>query len=226
MSLYGTDLAYVHDAGFSGFVEAAIPGVLRRLRGRRGTVLDLGCGAGRLARALSKEGFLVFAVDASPAMARLAKTHAPKAAVRAASVLSVSLPAAAAACAVGEIVNYLPAGSLPRFLRRVADALEPGGLFLFDSRRPFAPSGTRGAFARDWAVLARTEGKGRRLTRRIACFRRAGGRWRRSDEAHPVTTYGSSELLRLLRRAGFSARTARGYDEALPEHFVFVAHKR
>lgn len=226
MSLYGADLAYAHDAGFSGFIEAAIPGVLRRLKGRRGTVLDLGCGAGRLSRALSKAGFAVFAVDASPAMARMAKARAPKAVVRAASVLSVALPRAAAACAVGEIVNYLPAGSLPRFLRRVAAALEPGGLFLFDSRRDYAPSGTRGAFGPDWAVLARGERRGKRLVRRIICFRKTGGRWRRSDEAHPVTIYGSAELLRLLRGAGFSARVARGYDQALPDQLVLVARKR
>ncbi|MHC4598082.1 MAG: hypothetical protein ACYS47_03665 [Planctomycetota bacterium] len=46
--LYGEDVAYTHDAGFSGFAVGAAPGLLEILINHglsRGLVVDLGCGS-------------------------------------------------------------------------------------------------------------------------------------------------------------------------------------
>ena len=78
---YGADLAYIHDAGFGEFATRAAPEVVRLLRAngvRRGLVVELGCGAGTVARALTDAGYDVLGVDISPAMIRLARTRAPR----------------------------------------------------------------------------------------------------------------------------------------------------
>jgi hypothetical protein len=64
--------------------------------------------------------------------------------------------------------------------------------------------------------------------RRITMFRRSGRHYRRSEETHIIRLYERAHVLDALRAAGFSARTARGWDgEAmLPGRTVFVARAR
>lgn len=93
---YGTDLAYVHDAGFSEYALGAAPGLLRLLRDGRvgsGLVTDLGCGSGRWARELNRAGYEVFGVDQSPAFIRMARRIAPGSTFAVGSLSSVELPA-------------------------------------------------------------------------------------------------------------------------------------
>src|SRR5205807_5497057 len=50
--VYSTDLAYVHDAGFSDFARRAVPELVKILSRhgiRRGLIVDVGCGSGALA---------------------------------------------------------------------------------------------------------------------------------------------------------------------------------
>ncbi len=52
------------------------PAILKLLRGIRGkTVLDLGCGAGWLARRICKKGFSVYAIDSSPKWISICKSQ-------------------------------------------------------------------------------------------------------------------------------------------------------
>ena len=82
----------------------------------------------------------------------------------------------------------------------------------------------------DWAILIEVEEDRRAaaLTRRMTTFRRAGRGYRRGAEIHRLRLYASSEVLALLRAAGFSARALRGYgaEPFAPGHRVFVARKR
>lgn len=59
---YRDDLAYIHDAGFGRFAQAAAPVLIEALT-QRGIkdrlVIDLGCGSGILSRAVSKAGYEV-----------------------------------------------------------------------------------------------------------------------------------------------------------------------
>ncbi len=94
------------------------------------------------------------------------------------SILEAYLPKATAAAAIGEVLNYATANdraSLTDVFRHVFDALEPGGVFLFDlaglGRVGTGRGFTEGA---NWAVgLVATE-VGDHLIRKITTFRDAG----------------------------------------------------
>src|SRR5437879_6528892 len=110
MVYYRDDLAHIHDAGHWAFVDGVAPNVvalLRRAGIRRGLVVELGCGSGRLARALSAAGYEVLGFDLSSSMIRLARRTASKARFRVGSAFSVRLPFCAAVVSVGETLNYL-----------------------------------------------------------------------------------------------------------------------
>jgi len=219
---YGEDLAYIHDAGHSGFALGAAPGLLRILRRhgvRGGLVTDLGCGSGRWARQLNRAGFEVFGVDRSPALVRMARSIALRSRFAVASLWKAALPASDAVTSIGECLNYLPAGPPERLFTRVFRALRPGGVFVFDvagpSRIPPSPIGPQKFWTEgpDWAVLVETEGGRNRntLTRRIVSFRRIGNRYRRSEEVHRLRLYHTEALLESLRQVGFHAEVLRSY---------------
>jgi SAM-dependent methyltransferase len=220
---YGDDLAYIHDAGFGHTARAAAPcllGHLRRAGKAGGLVVDLGCGSGPLAAELSAAGYDVLGIDQSEAMVALGRRRAPRAEFRTGSVLSADLPPCVAVSAVGEIFNYLfdPSHSTRRLtalFRRIRDALEPGGLLLFDVAAPGRGAGVglpRRFFEGDgWAALVEVEEKGRILTRRITSFRKVGELYRRTHEVHRQRLFTRPELADPLRELGFRVRPLGGY---------------
>lgn len=212
---YAADLAFVHDAGFGGFARAAAPALVARLRRARvKKIVELGCGSGAATCHLVRSGFGVLGLDASADMIRLARRRAPGASFRVGRIPIVNIPSCDAVVAVGEVLNYMNRSSdFDALFRRVFAALSPGGFFLFDAKFPSGPSRgvVRGKFSRDWAVIAESDEDARgRLTRRIASFRRVGGRWRRTDEVHRLVLLPARDILRRLRKAGFAARFERG----------------
>jgi len=230
---YGPDLAAIHDLGYADFGDAAGRGLLTLLRRagvRRGTVVELGCGAGAATRHLVAAGYDVVAIDASPAMLRLARRRARGARFARGNLPAVAIPACDAVVAVGEVLNYMHGrDAFPRVFRRVADALRPGGLFVFDVRRPGRGGQTiHGRTGRDWAVISATTERGGTLVRAITSFRRARHGYRRRDETHRLTLLAPAALARLLRRVGFVARVGSAYGgvSVPPTHAVVIARKR
>ena len=221
---YQTDLAYIHDAGFSGFVRDAAPWLLRTLRANgisEGLVVDLGCGSGRWAAELLRAGYDAEGIDLSRAMIALAKQRAPRARFRVASLLSARIPRCAAVTALGECVNYAfdrrnSAAALKKFFRRVHGALAPGGVFIFDAAEPgLAPDGPvrRWMEGRDWAILLELTEQQQTAVRRMTVFRRVNGCWRRTDESHPLRLYPRESLKRWLAAAGFTVKVIAGYGK-------------
>ena len=221
---YQTDLAYIHDAGFGGFVRDAAPWLLRTLRSngiRDGLVVDLGCGSGRWAARLLRAGYDVEGIDLSPAMIALARRHAPKAKFRVASLLTTRIPPCVAITALGECVNYAfdrrnSGAALKKVFQRVHEALAPGGLFIFDAVGPgLAPDGPvrRWMEGKDWAILLELTEQPRRsaAARRMTVFRRVDRCWRRSEEVHPLKLYRREWLKESLEDAGFTVRIIDGY---------------
>lgn len=236
---YGDDLAYIHDVGFGGFALGLAPGLLRMFRAAGiwdGVVVDLGCGSGIWAEQLTEAGYQVVGMDVSPAMTALARKRAPDAEFHTASFVTFRLPRCRAITALGEVLGYQFDASadrpaLARVFRRAADALEPGGMLIFDLAL-VGPDWTRpptGQVAADWVVLVSVEYDDVReqLTRHITTFRRRGAHYRRHEETHRLQLYRRGEIAEMLRRAGFRVRTVRriGEQDLLPGRLGFVARK-
>jgi SAM-dependent methyltransferase len=237
---YAKDLAYIHHVGFGDFARDAAPGLLRLLHAARldgGQVVDLGCGSGIWAAALLRAGYAVTGLDLSSAMLALARQVAPGARFVRASAYNFDFPACDAVTAIGEVLSYLPPGakpapSLPRLFRRIAGALRPGGLFVFDlivtdPGRPMAYRTWRSGG--DWGILADVteQPARRRLVREITTFRRVGARYRQAHETHFVRVCSRAAIERMLRQAGFSVRVLRRYGAAhlAPRRLAFVARQ-
>ncbi len=163
----------------------------------------------------------MYGFDISPDMVELARARVPDAIIECSSLHDVVLPRAVAVTAIGEALNYATdprAGleSLERLAARVRDALEPGGVFLFDVATPGrnGPSPVRQVFhdRDDWSLYMRAEESEDHLTldRVITVFRKTSdGQYRRSDEHHVLRLYEPDAVRRVLDGAGFDAARAR-----------------
>jgi SAM-dependent methyltransferase len=238
---YGNDLAYIHDTGHGDFARNAAPAILKMLRGAGiddGLIVDLGCGSGIFARALTDAGYDVLGIDQSQEMLRIARRRAPRARFRRASLFDTALPPCAAVTALGECFNYLfdaanTRRALSGLFARIYDALQPGGLLIFDVATPGRGGGLgkrqKNIHGRDWAILLETEEdrRGRTLTRRIVSFRKVGDLYRRSEEVHRLRLYRPQEMTTELRRAGFDVRVVRGYGRTrLPYGWVALLARK
>ncbi|HXV64179.1 MAG TPA: class I SAM-dependent methyltransferase [Vicinamibacteria bacterium] len=232
MSSYGEDLAYIQHQGFADFSESASPGLLRlmaRAGIRHGVAVDLGCGSGQWLRELDRAGFRTVGVESSRSLARIARKIAPRTRLKVGSVYEVDVPSCDVITALGEVLCYLPARPIAPWFRRVSRALRPGGLFVFDvlvaGARPMRYRTWRSGPG--WAVLVSVSEKGRRVTREITTFRRAGEGYRRAYERHVLRVLSRDRLCDALRSAGFSVRVSRRYGELElpPRRLAFVARK-
>jgi SAM-dependent methyltransferase len=237
---YRDDLAYIHDVGFGGFATHAAPFVLELLKAgniRRGQVVELGCGSGIVAAALSGAGYDVLGFDISRAMVEMARKRAPAADIRHGSFLAAKFPPCVLVLAIGEIFNYLfdkhnTTARLSKVFRTIYKALVPGGLFIFDvALVGRVPKGRRRSYTvgGDWACLYEAEEDRQRmtLTRHITSFRKRGSAYHRDDEVHHLRLYERGWLVDELRSAGFRVRTVKAYGELTfpPGYLGFVARK-
>jgi SAM-dependent methyltransferase len=227
--VYGPDLARIHDSGFGDLARDAAPEVIRVLRAhgihpapRRSTspsrpaprIVEIGCGSGILARRLVDAGYDAVGIDQSAAMIRLARSKAPGATFLQGSLTRAAIPPCRAVIAMGEVVSYVRTDLAP-FFRRVAAALEPGGVFLFDfmesaKHRTYRTKMKRGA---GWTLgaSASVDESGRLLTRRLTTLTGTGQGVRRSAETHRLRIRSRAEIARDLRATGFRIRMRRSY---------------
>lgn len=242
--LYGPDQAAIHDRAFGRLAARAadhLLGVLAAAGHHGGTVVDLGCGSGILAARIGAAGYDVVGVDLSPDMVRLARANAPAARLTVGSLHDAELPpGCVAVAAVGEALNYATdprAGpeALARLAGRVAAALAPGGVWLFDVAGPgrAGAGGVAHQFHRhdDWCLgMVATESQGgTRLDRAVTIFTAAGaGAYRRVEEHHVLRLYDRDALRGVLSGTGLHVATADDYRPAggrLPGWYVVEARR-
>ena len=101
------------------------------------SVLDAGCGTGRVAIELGRRGFEVVGLDADPGMLSAARTKAPGIEWVEADLSTFDLPDADrpgerrrfdAAVMAGNVMIFVVPGTEGAVLARLADHLNPGGL--------------------------------------------------------------------------------------------------
>lgn len=156
---YDAVMAHVDYAAWAGYVHR----LLERHRPDFASVLELACGTGSFALALQSYGpYRYLATDRSPQMIEVAQVKAERAGVPIAFEVAdfARFRAEAAADVVillYDSINYLlEEADVRALLRRVHEALRPGGVFLFDQSTPansinneadFEDRGEAGGFA-------------------------------------------------------------------------------
>ena len=196
--------------------------------------MDVGCGAGPLTKALVDAGFDVTGVDTSAELLELARARVPTAHFIHASIYDAQIRDYDAVVAVGEPLTYHRESAdaedlVSGFFERVAEALPPAGLLIFDVIGLGEPSlaGRTWKSGDDWAVMVETteNQRERSLVRNIEVFRRIGDAYRRSHEVHRVRLFNLSTLRNQLASYGFAIETSQSYgaQQLPPRRHAFFA---
>jgi SAM-dependent methyltransferase len=194
----------------------------------------MGYSAGLLTKALIEAGFDVTGIDTSAELLEFARAIAPTAHFVHASVYEIQIRAWDAVVALGEPLTYHTEGTdadnvIGRFFQRVAEALPPGGMLIFDVIGLGEPSlaGRTWRSGDDWTVLVETteNQKERTLVRNIETFRRIGEVYRRSHEVHRVRLFDVRTLCDQLASYRFAIETGQSYgaQQLAPRRHAFFA---
>lgn len=222
-NFYQTDLAYIHHKDFSKYaLEAAH--FLKKLI-PKGLVVDLGCGSGVFAKAMTEQGFEVIGVDFSEDILHIARQQAPKATFVQASFLEFDIPQCSAITAIGEIINYLfdennSLDTLYTLFKNCYQQLNLGGYLMFDFIQPNMLEGKerlqRTVEQKDWTIFVEyTEDlTTHRFSRKITLFRKLeNGLYRKSKELHLVQLYNYVKIFNMLSEIGFEVKTIQQYGK-------------
>ncbi len=130
------------------------------LGGPPATVLDAGCGTGRVAVELARRGYRTHGVDVDPQMLDAAQAKAPDQSWELCDLADLDAGGLGAdlVLAAGNVVLFLRPGTLPAVLANLARALRPGGLLLagfsLGPRLPFGAALADGPAARSVDLAA------------------------------------------------------------------------
>jgi SAM-dependent methyltransferase len=198
-------------------VAARLPELFAQFGAAPRRICDLACGTGDAAVHLARRGYRVVGVDASPAMLEEARRLAEAVGVHVewiqadARAFALPEPVDAVTCFF-DALNYLETPKdLSAAFCRVAEALRPGGLFVFDMN-------TRAGLAEAWGSVDRVETPDEGLyviwqsrhdyetdvnTVVLTAFvAEPDGRYRRIREVHRERAYPIAQVRELLGCAG------------------------
>jgi len=183
-------------------------------------VLDLCCGTGQLARALTDRGYQVTGLDGSEEMIRFARENAPEADFVVDDARSFSSAGAyhAAVSTFDSLNHVMTLEELASVFCNVNAALHEGGLFLFDLN-------TEEGFKAKWhggfdiveddcvCVVRCSYCPETRVAQFDATVFRLDGAWQRSDVTLRQTWYSLAEVSSALEGAGFTGIRPYALDE-------------
>lgn len=94
------------------------------------SVLDIGCGNGKLLRLLENNGYDALGIERSQEMVKIAQKLGVKAELK--EMLSLHVDSFDCALAVGDVLNYIKDDELDDFFQNVTRVVKKGGYFLAD----------------------------------------------------------------------------------------------
>jgi SAM-dependent methyltransferase len=197
------------------FAERALPVIERLLASQiapNSRILDLCCGAGHVAAALSRDGYDLTGLDASSSMLQLARRVAPQVTFIHADARRFTLPqTVAAVISTFNSFAHFRTSELSTVFRNVRAVLRAGGTFLFDLTMDEGyRAHWRGEFSSvtdDHACIVRPtyDAAAKRATNYVTAFERdQRGTWQRSDFVIVQNCHARAEIERALDTAGFS----------------------
>lgn len=175
-------------------------------------ILDLCCGTGQLAQALSERGYQVTGIDASAEMIHHAKSNAPKASFIVEDARNFHLPPIYhAVLSTYDSLNHIPSlEELTQVFSSVTACLQSEGVFLFDMNME---EGYRARWRGSWGMVRESYAfivhavfdESEKLAKFITTvFRPAGELWHRSDFTLSQRCYAEDEIKSALEAAGFA----------------------
>ena len=180
-------------------------------------VLDLACGTGSLSMLLAARGYRVIGADLSEDMlaeaeqkAREMTENRPFEICQPMQRLHLAESVDAVICALDSLNYVTKPADCRRTFRRVFEALNSGGLFVFDINTPAKLRGLDGQVFLDetddaYCVWRTAYNEKKRLCYYgMDIFRLCGAVWQRSFEEHIEYAYEPEELQQWLEEAGFT----------------------
>lgn len=114
---------------------------------KAGRALDVGCGSsGRFMRVLQDAGFTVEGLDCSAEMLKLAERELPECGYFQGDIASFTLAADYAFISAWDSTFHLPLGGQEPALKRMCDALVPGGVLMYSFGGVSEPGEISGGF--------------------------------------------------------------------------------
>lgn len=189
--------------------------ILKREHRKPRTAVDLACGTGSVAILLAQRGIRVTAVDMSADMLTVAAQkaqdmpNAPTFVCQSLQRLRLPRGVDLAVCALDSLDYITDPTGCREAIRRVYEALNPGGVFIFDVNTPEKLRAMDGQVFLDEDDDVYCIWRGEFDEKTNICsygmdlFQREGALWRRSFEEHREYAYSQAELTEYLRAAGF-----------------------
>lgn len=180
------------------------------------SAVDLACGTGSVTALLARRGLTVTGVDQSEEMLTLAQQKTagmerpPRLVCQSLQNLRLPRGMDLAVCALDSLDYLTDPGDCARAIRRVYQALNPGGMFLFDVNTPQKLRAMDGQIFLDEDDDVYCVWRGEFDEEANICsygmdlFQRRGTVWVRSFEEHREYAYSREQLTGYLKAAGFT----------------------
>ncbi len=190
--------------------------ILAREGLRPRTAVDLACGTGSVALILARKGLQVVGVDLSEEMLTQAQQkaqtmeHPPLFVCQDLTRLRLPRGVDLAVCALDSLDYITKPADCAAAIRRVYQALNPGGIFIFDVNTPEKLRAMDGQVFLDEDEDVYCVWRGEFEPDTNICsygmdlFQRQGKMWVRSFEEHREYAYSQAQLTGYLRDAGFT----------------------
>lgn len=206
--------AWIYNKYWGSFATRIVP-VLRKLvlhaLPPKARILDLCCGTGQLAQALSEKGFRLTGIDGSEPTIAIARKNAPDASfiVDDARNFSITGKFHAVLSTFDSLNHVMHLEDLTNVFGNVNRVLSSGGVFAFDLNMEegyrIRWRGSSGYVEDDHAFITRASylPEERIAKYAITVFFREGDQWDRSDTTLLQRCYSEEEIVKALRSVGF-----------------------